>query len=108
MLDEFGNELENTDSKLDSTMKKVAKVLHMSNGESVIKTFLTKHQLRNFLLCRSPPMDRNYSVIDYTFYCDNFIYCKVIPPPPPYTYILSYICKCSTNFSFFLHVNCKV
>jgi len=31
MLDEFGNELENTDSKLDTTMKKVAKVLHMSN-----------------------------------------------------------------------------
>lgn len=33
MLDEFGNELENTDSKLDTTMKKVAKVLRMSNGE---------------------------------------------------------------------------
>lgn len=32
MLDEFGNELEQTDSKLDSTMKKVAKVLHMTNG----------------------------------------------------------------------------
>ncbi|XP_017772405.1 PREDICTED: syntaxin-6 isoform X2 [Nicrophorus vespilloides] len=31
MLDEFGTELENTDSKLDATMKKVAKVLHMSN-----------------------------------------------------------------------------
>lgn len=31
MLDEFGNELEQTDSKLDSTMKKVAKVLHMTN-----------------------------------------------------------------------------
>jgi syntaxin 6 len=31
MLDEFGTELENTDSKLDSTLKKVAKVLHMSN-----------------------------------------------------------------------------
>ncbi|XP_023702469.1 syntaxin-6 [Cryptotermes secundus] len=31
MLDEFGNELENTDSKLDTAMKKVAKVLHMSN-----------------------------------------------------------------------------
>ncbi|XP_053666849.1 syntaxin-6 [Anopheles marshallii] len=31
MLDEFGNELEQTDSKLDATMKKVAKVLHMSN-----------------------------------------------------------------------------
>jgi hypothetical protein len=33
MLDEFGNELENTDSKIDSTMKKMAKVLRMSNGE---------------------------------------------------------------------------
>ncbi|RZF32382.1 hypothetical protein LSTR_LSTR001846 [Laodelphax striatellus] len=31
MLDDFAAELENTDSKLDSTMKKVAKVLHMSN-----------------------------------------------------------------------------
>ncbi|XP_031346404.1 syntaxin-6 [Photinus pyralis] len=31
MLDEFGAELETTDSKMDSTMKKVAKVLHMSN-----------------------------------------------------------------------------
>lgn len=31
MLDEFGSELENTDSKLDSTMKKMAKVLHLSN-----------------------------------------------------------------------------
>ena len=35
MLDEFGTELENTDSKLDTTMKKVAKVLHMTNGKSV-------------------------------------------------------------------------
>lgn len=33
MLDDFGNELENTESKLDTTMKKVAKVLHMNNGE---------------------------------------------------------------------------
>ncbi|XP_011299318.1 syntaxin-6 isoform X1 [Fopius arisanus] len=32
MLDDFGNELEVTDSKLDVTMKKMAKVLHMSNG----------------------------------------------------------------------------
>ncbi|XP_055627709.1 syntaxin-6 isoform X2 [Toxorhynchites rutilus septentrionalis] len=31
MLDEFGNELEQTESKLDSTMKKVAKVLHVTN-----------------------------------------------------------------------------
>lgn len=32
MLDDFGNELEVTDSKLDATMKKMSKVLHMSNG----------------------------------------------------------------------------
>lgn len=33
MLDEFGSEIDNTDSKLDTTMKKVAKVLHLSSGE---------------------------------------------------------------------------
>ncbi|KAJ6643240.1 Syntaxin-6, partial [Pseudolycoriella hygida] len=31
MLDDFGNEMETTESKIDSTMKKVAKVLHMNN-----------------------------------------------------------------------------
>lgn len=34
MLDDFGTELETTDSKLDSTMKRVAKVLHLSNGKN--------------------------------------------------------------------------
>lgn len=37
MLDDFGNEMESTESKIDSTMKKVAKVLHMNNGESAVK-----------------------------------------------------------------------
>jgi len=31
MLDEFGTEIENAESKLDATMRKMAKVLHMSN-----------------------------------------------------------------------------
>uniref|UniRef100_A0A1E1W691 t-SNARE coiled-coil homology domain-containing protein n=2 Tax=Pectinophora gossypiella TaxID=13191 RepID=A0A1E1W691_PECGO len=31
MLDDLNSELENADSKLDSTIKKVAKVLHMNN-----------------------------------------------------------------------------
>lgn len=31
MLDEFGHEIDNTGSRMDSTMKKIAKVLHMSN-----------------------------------------------------------------------------
>lgn len=37
MLDDFGNELESTESKLDTTMKKVAKVLHMNNGKRFIQ-----------------------------------------------------------------------
>lgn len=36
MLDDFGNELDSTESKLDSTMKKVAKVLRMNNGECFV------------------------------------------------------------------------
>lgn len=35
MLDDFGNELENTESKMDSTMKKMAKVLNLNNGNSI-------------------------------------------------------------------------
>lgn len=33
MLDEFGTEMEHTESRLDTTMKKVAKVLKISNGK---------------------------------------------------------------------------
>ena len=33
MLDEFGTEIENAETKLDATMRKMAKVLHMSNGK---------------------------------------------------------------------------
>lgn len=33
MLDEFGNELEGTDSKIDVTMKKMGKVLHLANND---------------------------------------------------------------------------
>uniref|UniRef100_A0A0V0G678 Putative snare protein tlg1/syntaxin 6 n=1 Tax=Triatoma dimidiata TaxID=72491 RepID=A0A0V0G678_TRIDM len=45
MLDEFGSEIDNTESKLDTTMKKVAKVLHLSSDRRqwiviIILTFL--------------------------------------------------------------------
>ena len=33
MLDEFGAEIEHADSRLDATMKKMAKVLHLSDGK---------------------------------------------------------------------------
>jgi syntaxin 6 len=33
MLDDLGNELDTTESKLDATMKKVGKVLHLSNND---------------------------------------------------------------------------
>ena len=34
MLDEFGAEIEHADSRLDATMKKMAKVLHLSDGKN--------------------------------------------------------------------------
>ena len=33
MLDEFGAEIEHADSRVDATLRKVAKVLHLSDGE---------------------------------------------------------------------------
>lgn len=33
MLDEFHHEMDNTEGRLDNTMKKMAKVMHMSNGK---------------------------------------------------------------------------
>ena len=32
MLDEFGAEVDHADSRVDATMKKMAKVLHLSDG----------------------------------------------------------------------------
>ena len=32
ILDDLGNEMENTETKMDSTLKKMAKILRMSNG----------------------------------------------------------------------------
>lgn len=33
MLDDFGHEMDNTQSRLDNVMKKLAKVSHMTSGE---------------------------------------------------------------------------
>lgn len=33
MLDEFGTEIDATESRMDSAMKKMAKVLHMNTGK---------------------------------------------------------------------------
>lgn len=47
MLDDFGHELGQTDSKLDSTMKKMAKLMHVTNGEE-LNLFVEKIKL-NFI-----------------------------------------------------------
>ena len=39
MLDEFGAEIEHADSRLDATMKKMAKVLHLSDGKYFVLLF---------------------------------------------------------------------
>jgi hypothetical protein len=33
MLDDFHQEMDHTESRMDVTMKKMAKVMHMSNGK---------------------------------------------------------------------------
>ena len=43
MLDEFGAEIEHADSRVDATLRKVAKVLHLSDG----KKNLIGHTLSN-------------------------------------------------------------
>lgn len=45
MLDDFGTDMENLDSKLDSTMKKVAMALHLSNGKLYFSTKSSNKQL---------------------------------------------------------------
>lgn len=40
MLDDFSTELENTESRLDGVMKKMAKVTRMSNGEYLLSVIL--------------------------------------------------------------------
>lgn len=40
MLDDFGHEIEGTESKLDSTMKKIATAMHLSNGKHYYKHIL--------------------------------------------------------------------
>lgn len=77
MLDEFGTELENTDSKLDSTMKKVAKVLRMSNGICICKMFSFCFIL-SIIFYRSSPMDSHYRFSYYSYCCDTFIFHTVI------------------------------
>ena len=40
MLDEFGAEIEHADSRVDATLRKVAKVLHLSDGNIWFWNFL--------------------------------------------------------------------
>ena len=39
MLDEFGAEIEHADSRVDATLRKVAKVLHLSDGNIINALF---------------------------------------------------------------------
>jgi hypothetical protein len=50
MLDEFGAEIEHADSRLDSTMKKMAKVLHLSNGNFYFSQYKPVLQIWNALI----------------------------------------------------------
>ena len=47
MLDEFGAEIEHADSRLDATMKKMAKVLHLSDGKCELNMYGFNERIRN-------------------------------------------------------------
>lgn len=76
MLDEFGTELESTDSKLDSTMKKVAKVLRMSNGKLSVCCYYKYYDW--FVFYRSQTVDGYNCSGNNTYDCDKLILCSVI------------------------------
>lgn len=50
ILDEMGHEMENTDTKIDSTLKKMAKVLRMSNGTNEVYSRIAIW-VSSFMIC---------------------------------------------------------
>lgn len=88
MLDDFGNELENTESKIDSTMKKMAKVLHMNNGIKYIILFRMAffHTSILFIIFfflasfsfRQTTVDCHRNTFSYFIHCDTSFHYPVI------------------------------
>jgi hypothetical protein len=68
MLDEFGAEIEHADSRLDSTMKKMAKVLHLSNGNLYFSKSKPVLLIWNDLFVDQDPIS-NHSVSGGSFVC---------------------------------------
>ena len=56
MLDEFGSEIEHAETRMDATMRKMAKVLHLSGGGN--QPFNKKKSF-NFVYFRSATVDGN-------------------------------------------------
>ena len=88
MLDEFGTEIDHADSRLDATMKKMAKVLHLSNGKAIFQISHSRDNclkendeicslkmMKNMTCCRSPTMDGNWSPVQ----CNNGRFIPVLP-----------------------------
>lgn len=64
MLEEFGNEIDNTETKIDATLKKVAKILRVNNGQYPINMISCTHICNNFLLsCGLFPDSRQWMAI---------------------------------------------
>ena len=47
MLDDMGTEMENTQNRMDSMLKKIAKVTHLSNGKLCAQLILLKFSTRS-------------------------------------------------------------
>ena len=96
MLDEFGTEIEHADSRLDATMKKMAKVLHLSDGKGSLHlkkvTFFTLGSDPPLYFPESvtkipPPQNKAfkvqyYAILDHVFEEKKSV-TKTDPDPPP-------------------------
>lgn len=86
MLDDFGNEMESTESKIDTTMKKVAKVLHITNGTILNFPFSSLSNIFLIFYCfpflffffRQTTMDGHIYIIINPLSCCNFIFINLI------------------------------
>lgn len=71
MLDEFGAEIEHAESRLDNTVKKMAKILKLSNGK--IKSFHVDSLLLDFL----PIFILKFYIVNSSNKISAFKYCEL-------------------------------
>lgn len=80
MLEDFGNELESTETKIDATMKKIARIFRVNNGNEfgILNSDLKQGLIvLPFCSCRFSTVDGYWDTFFTAFYCDHSSYCVI-------------------------------